>query len=397
MASQRMSELADIIGKNTRIVTNYYLDHQISAPSIDTSSPLTTNIHDENVDTARFTAIAAMHELKCLMLGPTEALMSVGSDDMLSLQTIYRYEIDQKIDVDEELSFETLSTRCGLNVIDLRRILRYAMTNFCFREPRPGFVAHTSLSKALAQDVRLRNYIGLACEERFPASARGFALSQNTDKGLYEELRQHPERRRRWTTAMSAIASQKDFDFITDCFDWLRYSTGTVVDVGGGSGTVSEGLAHRLPNLKFIFQDVQEVIEQASVDPGLADRISFMPYNFFDEQPVRDAEIYYFRNIFHNWPDDQCVAILRSLIPALRPGAHILIDEYGLQEPLTLPAYQERVQRILDIRMMIYFGSRERTVDEWRTLLGEVDPRFRIQGFKAASGQANIIIDVVWG
>ncbi|KAL8658927.1 MAG: hypothetical protein Q9202_007360 [Teloschistes flavicans] len=391
-----MSDLADIINKNTRIVTGYYSDHHIPAPSLDTSSPLTITIHDEKVATARFTAIAAMHELKCLMLGPKEALMCVESEDMLALQTVYRYEIDQKIDVNEEIPFETLSSRCGLNVIDLRRILRYAMTNFLFREPRPGFVAHTSLSKALAQDIRLRNYIGMACEERFPASARGFALSQNTDKGLYEELRQHPERQRRWTIAMSSIASVKNFEFIIDSFDWLRHSTGTVVDVGGGSGTICEGLALRLPSLNFIVQDVPEVIEQASIKLEVTDRISFMAYDFFDEQPVRDAEIYYFGNIFHNWPDAQCITILRRLIPALKPGAHILIDDFGLQEPLTVPAYQERLQRILDLRMMIYFGSRERTVNDWIKLLGEVSPRFKLRGSKAAPRQANVIIDVVW-
>lgn len=91
---------------------------------------------------------------------------------MLSLQAIYRYQIDQNLGIGEQISFETLSARCALNVIDLQRILRYAMTNFVFYEPQPGLVAHTSLSKALAQDVRLRSYIGMVCEERFPASVR---------------------------------------------------------------------------------------------------------------------------------------------------------------------------------------------------------------------------------
>lgn len=70
-----------------------------------------------------------------------------------------------------------------------------------------------------------------------------------------------------------------------------------------------------------------------------------MPHDLFDEQPVKNADIYYFRNVFHNWPDQQCHDILRNLIPALKPGAHILIDDFGLQEALTLPPYQERLQR----------------------------------------------------
>ena len=91
---------------------------------------------------------------------------------MLSLQAIYRYNIDLSFGIDEEVPYETISANCGLNVIDLRRILRYAMTNHIFREPRAGFVAHTALSRVLAQNSRLRDYIGMVCEERFPASAR---------------------------------------------------------------------------------------------------------------------------------------------------------------------------------------------------------------------------------
>lgn len=72
-----MSELAESISENTRIVDTFFLDHNISAPSFDTGSPLKMVINDEKVAGARFAAIAAMHELKCLMLGPTESLMSV--------------------------------------------------------------------------------------------------------------------------------------------------------------------------------------------------------------------------------------------------------------------------------------------------------------------------------
>lgn len=144
---------------------------------------------------------------------------------------------------------------------------------------------------------------------------------------------------------MSVIASQKDFDFIIDTLDWLRSSTGTVIDVGGGGGLISEGLALRLPGLHFVVQDSENVLQQADVHPDVKHRISFMTHNFFDEQPVKHAEVYYFRNIFHDWPDEQCITILRNLIPALKPGAHVIIDNFGLQEPLTLPPYQERVQR----------------------------------------------------
>lgn len=175
--------------------------------------------------------------------------------------------------------------------------------------------------------------------------SQGFALFQNTSRGLYDELRHYPERERRWTSAMSAIALQNDFDFILESFDWNSYPNALIVDVGGGCGTISEGLALRLPGRNFIVQDSDETLSHSVIVPDVEDRVSFMAHEFFQEQLVRGAEIYYFRNVFHNWPDEDCIRILRNLIPALTPGAHIIIDDIGLQEPLTLPPYRERQQR----------------------------------------------------
>lgn len=149
-------------------------------------------------------------------------------------------------------------------------------------------------------------------------------------------------------------------------------------------------------------------------------RISFRLYNSFNEQAARDAGVCFCRNLFDNWPDAQCIAILRSLTPALKAGAHILLDDFRLQEPSTVIAYVKRVQRsvfvsprcnpavlprrdlavadilygvhrFLDLRMMIYIGSGERTVEVWSKLLGAVRPNFEIQGPKAASGQVNVL------
>ena len=148
---------------------------------------------------------------------------------------------------------------------------------------------------------------------------------------------------------MSALAAHNDFNFILESFDWDSHAKATMVDVGGGSGAISQGLAHRLNEMKFIVQDSDEVVRHSIIDSSLKDRISFMVHDFFQEQPVKGAEIYYFRNIFHNWPDTDCISILRAVTPALAPGAHIIIDDFGLQDPLTLPAFLERQQRYVDI------------------------------------------------
>jgi len=59
-------------------------------------------------------------------------------------------------------------------------------------------------------------------------------------------------------------------------------------------------------------------------------------------QPIVGADVYYLRNIFHNWSDQYCIKILRNLIPALQPGASIVINDVVIPKPGTLSPTRER-------------------------------------------------------
>ena len=84
---------------------------------------------------------------------------------------------------------------------------------------------------------------------------------------------------------------------------------------------------------------------EAGIPEELRSRVSFMPYDFFTPQPVRDADVYLFRWIFHSWSDEYGVRILRSQIPALKKGARILINEWCLPEPGGASRWDEGIMR----------------------------------------------------
>lgn len=92
--------------------------------------------------------------------------------DSLSLHGIYRFNLDKSFPVGSEVTFETISEQSGLNVVDTRRILRHAMTNGIFYEPRPGVVGHTASSRLMASDPAVRDFVGAGAEEATPAHAK---------------------------------------------------------------------------------------------------------------------------------------------------------------------------------------------------------------------------------
>ncbi len=289
------------------------------------------------------------------------------------------------------------------------------MTNHIFCEPRPGFVAHTAASRLLAENALIQDLVGNNCEVRFPASARtvdalekygesqdpsqsGFSLSNNTARGLYDELPHNTELARRFGGAMSAVASQVDFDFILKSFPWASYTDPTILDIGGGSGDISIGLKSHLPSARFIVQEASETARKqgARVSADLGADITFLHYDFRTPQPIQGADIYYFRNIFHNWPDKNCIDVLRNQICSLKRNARLIIDDFTLHEPGTLSAAEERKRRWMDINMLVFFGSHERTVEEWRKLLIAADPRFELVNITKAPDKPNMILEIAW-
>ena len=132
---------------------------------------------------------------------------------------------------------------------------------------------------------------------------------------------------------------------VLESFDWDLVENGTVVDVGGSHGVVSIEVARKYPSLQFVVQDRAEVINAVQLPEDVAGRVTLMPYDFFMEQPVKNADVYLYRWIFHNWSDKYCLKLCRALIPALKPGARLLIQDILLPEPGELSFFQERKAR----------------------------------------------------
>lgn len=54
--------------------------------------------------------------------------------------------------------------------MNIRRLLRHAMTNRIFKEVSPGVVAHTAASKTLANDDLLQDWVGYCVQDLWPVS-----------------------------------------------------------------------------------------------------------------------------------------------------------------------------------------------------------------------------------
>ena len=229
------------------------------------------------------------------------------------------------------------------------------MVNRIFSEPRLGYVQHTAVSRLLKEDPEAMDTVGFLLEDLAPASTKvieafkkwpgsgepnetGFNIENDTSDPFYLELAKNPERSRRFGGGMRFMTrgSLYDIGHLISGYDWaiLDKAGGTVVDIGGGHGGVSRALAGATSNLKLIVQDLPGTVKEGErlLPASLEGRVTFMPHDFFTEQPVKGADVYFFRFILHNWSDKYCTKILKNLLPAMKDGSKVVIYEFLIPE-----------------------------------------------------------------
>ncbi|HEY1295671.1 MAG TPA: methyltransferase [Chloroflexota bacterium] len=139
---------------------------------------------------------------------------------------------------------------------------------------------------------------------------------------------------------------------------------GTVVDVGGGQGTLLRAMLEDRPRLCGVLFDVPHVVERAR--PALADlldRCDLIGGDFFEAVPG-GGDVYVLKFIMDDWGPEDSLRILSNCRRAMAPGGRILINEMVLR-PGNTPFYG----RWTDVNMLVLLGGRERTEAEYRELL----------------------------
>jgi hypothetical protein len=118
--------------------------------------------------------------------------------------------------------------------------------------------------------------------------------------------------------------------------------------LGGSQGHVALAIAEKFPKLHFIVQDLPSMRTPdvlGLIPAELQSRVQLTTHDFFEPQPVKGADVYFFRHVFHNWPDLYCIKILRNLIPALKKGAKVLINDGTAPEPGSVGAFEDKLIR----------------------------------------------------
>lgn len=87
-------------------------------------------------------------------------------------------------------------------------------------------------------------------------------------------------------------------------------------------------------------------------------------------------KVYYFRWIMHNYSTPYAISILKNLLPSLKPGARVIINDHCLREAGQENPWDDKIMRRMDMVMLSLLNAQERTEAEFRELFRQVDEGF---------------------
>ena len=182
-------------------------------------------------------------------------------------------------------------------------------------------------------------------------------------KPLFDYLAQHPDAQATFDAYMTA---NKDpfAAALAEKYDFSEFRH--IVDVGAGSGSVSAAILSGNPKLEAIIFDQPQVISAAMrllTAAGLHARCRLVPGDFFESIPT-GGDIYMLSNIIHDWDDARAVGILRNCRAAMKRATPLILLE------TVLPPHGQPTRALLaDVNMMVMLTGKERTEDEYGSLL----------------------------
>lgn len=267
-------------------------------------------------------------------------------------------------------SAERLAEAAGADLGALRRLMRYLVSLDLFDESENGY-ALKEMGELLRSDfegsqrpaARLMGHLFPAWVELSHTIRTGeAAYGKHFGKPLFDHIAEDPERAAVFDAAMTAIHGPETAAML-DAYELS--DIGTVMDVGGGNGSLLTAMLRRYPSMQGVLFDLPHVAERAVQNieaVGLGDRCRTLVGSFFDALP-EGADAIVLRHIVHDWSDEDAVRILANCARALAPGGRVLVVEMLVPED-----NEPSLAKLFDLSMMVLLEGVERMEAEFRSL-----------------------------
>jgi len=428
-----LQSLVDIISTSANVIETDRAKHGLGDLSLlDQRSSEVASIPSKEVFEATQSLVGAANMLAAAVCNPETYLknFTMGYLDQAALKTVVEAKIPDFIPLDGTgISLVDISEKTGIEKSKLVRVLRDLCNHFVFSEVKPEVFAHTNISMMLISSSPFTSFVGHCLDECSRASLEfhkallipEYSSSFSPEKtplnlayghsGSFFDLinlKGNERMRERFNRAMQGLG-ERSLTALPLFYPWGSIKKGgIVVDVGGGTGHACMSLSKTHGHLKYIVQDLPEAVMDAqkfwqSNCPEFLNNgtTTLQAHDFFTENPVKQADVYFLRHIIHDWPNDKAVEILKNIQTSMGPDSRILLSENILIPPFRgaettapwplLGNYGSKFTAHLDLQMLDLINGKERSIIEFRDIFEKSGLRL-VEVFDSREETTGVII-----
>jgi hypothetical protein len=301
----------------------------------------------------------------------------LGIADQLAEGPRSSIELAKATDTHADALYRLLRALASVGVFDEQDDRRFALTPLgeCLRADAPEPVA--GWAAFIGRPYYWQAWSSLLHSVQTGENA--FAHVHGSD--VWEYRAQHPHESPIFDRAMTD-STRRINRAILDAYDFGRFAT--IADIGGGYGALLAALLAAYPRMRGILFDQPHVIaKSADTLSAVSDRCELVAGSFFERVP-QGAEAYLLKSVIHDWEDAPALAILRTCRQSLPRDGTLLLIEWDLGPPNERPA-----AKFGDLNMLVAPGGRERTADEYCSLLAAAG--FRLTDITPTSSGLGVI------
>ncbi|MEM9226637.1 MAG: methyltransferase, partial [Verrucomicrobiota bacterium] len=279
---------------------------------------------------------------------------------------------------DKPVSTEALAETVGADAKNLRRCLRVlAATGLFQSEPQDSW-SLTAFGQSLKTDSpQSTRYMSAVLSYPFHWLPFGrFAdcvkkgqtpVKEALGTDVWSYLGEHPREADHFSKAMAELSNSVTSAML-ELYDFSAAKT--IIDVAGAYGALLAAVLNEYPEAEGVLFDKPHTVADADKILGqTAARVTKVGGSFFEDAiPVGDQ--YLLKHILHDWPDDEALKILQGIRRAMPDNARLLVIEMIMPDEPSHGAVA-----LLDLAMMVLFGSKERTEAEYVALFERADLR----------------------
>jgi hypothetical protein len=269
---------------------------------------------------------------------------------------------------------EELATAADVQAPALYRVLRALASIGVFAETKGKRFKLTPLAATLQKAVPSSMHaVAVMFGQKFLEDAWGQLLHgvktgempflKAHGVSLFEYLETHHEDLKVFGESMTSVSSMENPAIAAAYkFSGIR----TLVDVGGGNGSLLSTILKANPKLKGVLFDQSSVITRAKQDryvtaKDIAVRCMLESGNFFEAVP-KGGDAYIMKRTLHDWDDERCAKILANCCAAMNKKGRVLVVDAVIP-----PGNEPDRGKLLDMQMLIIGGS-ERTKKGFATV-----------------------------